>query len=195
MYVEEEDRIAGRASDIADWLVYVENLYADLISRPTETGSSSGFDPEPRVKPCEHRAEWRRGRLCLGCDNTNWRPLTPQEREENLGIDPYAAEVKRDVVIVESDSMRKARESARMDNVIAALERASQVRAGLEVQETVESRTFRLVSHKHHDLIKISDVIRQLRQDVPALLERISLDQLCWLVAKIMPGSLRPAPR
>jgi len=38
-----------------------------------ETASEPGVDPNAKTRPCEHRPEWMRGRLCLACDNTGLR--------------------------------------------------------------------------------------------------------------------------
>jgi hypothetical protein len=70
------ESIETRARVIAWLLDEYEELCAGLVSRASETASLSGWDESPERRPCEHRSEWRRGKLCLGCDNTGWRPLT-----------------------------------------------------------------------------------------------------------------------
>lgn len=157
--------VMNRAEKIRGWLDVLDSMYDDLLSRPEETASASGFDPDPRTKPCEHRRVWMREKLCLACDNTGWRPLTRQEREEGLGVDPYGAQISSGVTVVrdESQSARRAREARRLDASIASLERMARIRAGLDAQEGREARTFRVVSRKHRTLDKILTGLYVLR--------------------------------
>jgi len=196
VYYSDEERLAQRADKIADWLIWIDEVYANLISRRSETGSIAGFDDKPRSRPCEHRRAWMRGNLCLACENTNWRPLTIQEREEGLGIDPYAADLHRDrVVVVESTSRRKAREAAHIDNIIDTCKRYERVRAGLEVLESPEAGQLRRIGAKSHPLDLIIAAINDLRDRHPELYQWLSFDKLCRLLARIVSGRIPPAPQ
>lgn len=188
------NQLRGRAEKIAGWLVYLDELYEGLLSRPTETASVSGFDATPRARPCECRAVWRHGRLCLACDNTGWRPLTRQEREESLGVDPYSAAISAGVTIVkdESPSARKARDAERLDSVLAALQRNARIRAGLDVTEGRDSRTFRLVSRKDATLDRILVGLEQLKSRRRDLYEDAHARVLA--LALIVPGRIERAP-
>ncbi len=174
--------------------MYLDDLYANLISRPSETASVSGFDDEPQTKPCEHRLEWQRGGLCLGCDNTDWRRLTTEERRENMGIDPYAADVKCDVALVESSSSKKARAQSRVDTIIAYLERDEKIRSGDEAMETVEMRNYRIVANKHSTLRRIIRTLEQLKAEESGLYRELTHDRLIALLARITPGQIHACP-
>jgi hypothetical protein len=126
-----ENQLDGRVSKIEGWLAYLESVYAELISRPSESPAPPGFDAGPRTRPCEHRPVWRRGRLCLACDNTGWRPIAKGEE----GIDPYTTDIKTRFAVVESDSSRKARLGAYLDDRIEALRRSQRIQLGVEVPE------------------------------------------------------------
>ena len=192
----ESERLKKREEHIRNWLIYVHDLYADLVSRPSEQASVSGFDAEPSVKPCEHRLPWRRGKLCLACDNTGWRKLTHREKVDNEGIDPYAAEVSRGITIVKDESAAsvKQRHDKRIDAILLSLESAEKVQSGEEAKETTESRNFRIVAEKHASLRKILASIEQLKSDHPMLYWRMSGEQLVRLLARIVPGRIRPTP-
>lgn len=174
--VDEEKRIADRAEKIEGWLEYAEEIYSELISRPEETSSVSGFhmatdqDSGPRTRPCECRAAWQRAHLCLACDNSGWRPCAPGE----AGIDPYSAQVpkRRSFLLNESDGTRKAKETAQRYAVIASLERNERIRDGLEAPEDRETRTLRIVGHKSRMLQKILDALKQLLAVAPDAIRR-----------------------
>jgi hypothetical protein len=136
-----EDPVAleNRVSKIEDWLAFLERVYAELLSRPSESPAPPGFDAGPRTRPCEHRPVWRRGRLCLACDNTGWRPIAAGEE----GIDPYTTDIKTRYAVVESDSSRKARLGAYLDDKIEALRRSRRIQLGIEVPEGRELAAIR----------------------------------------------------
>lgn len=160
------NQLRGRVDAINEWLDVLESMYEDLLSRPEETASAAGFDPDPRLRPCECRRAWRRGNLCLACDNTRWRPATKQERAEGLGVDPYSAQLSGGVTIVrdESPASRRARELRRLDASITALERMARIRDGLDVTESRDARVFRLVARKHRTLNKLLVALAHLRE-------------------------------
>lgn len=135
-------------------------MYTGLLSRPEETASITGFDDDPRQRPCEHRREWMRGKLCLACDNTGWRRRARNEE----GLDPYATEVKAaGVRVVESASAKRAREGERIDKIIEGLKRDARLRAGVEVREGPMDRFVRHVGRKDRQLVKIIRTIERLR--------------------------------
>lgn len=193
-YVAEEDRLEIRASVIASWFDWLEDLYESLLSRRTELESTSGFDPSPEMRPCEHRLQWRRGKLCIACDNTGWRPLTKQERNENLGIDPYATEVKRGITIVkdEGPAEKKARESQRLDRMIDQLQREEMIRDGVLAQSTPMARVFSIVGKKPKTLKMILRGAEYLRRRRPGCDLR-SRESLLFLAA-VIPGKLTNPP-
>ena len=127
----QEHELENRVSKIEGWLVALENVYAELLSRPSESPAPPGFDAKPRTRPCEHRPVWRRGNLCLACDNTGWRPLAAGEE----GIDPYAADIQVRYAVVESEGSRQARLAGYLDAKIEALRRHQRIRLGVEVPE------------------------------------------------------------
>jgi len=189
------NQLAGRVSAVHEWLDALEAMYEDLLSRPEETASAAGFDPDPRTKPCEHRRVWMRGKLCLACDNTGWRPLTRLEREEGLGVDPYSAQVSGGVTVVrdESPSAKRARALRQLDASIAALERSARIRAGLDVAESRDARTFRKVARKEKTLHKILVAIALLRERHHDLYEDLR-GRGAYALALIVPGRLeRPS--
>lgn len=191
-YVDEAERISQRAERVLDWLDYLDKLYVGLLSR-SATESEAGFDPSPRCRPCECRVKWRRGNLCLACDNTKWRSLTREERAENLGVDPYSAQVSSGITIVkdESPAAQKARAAQNLDSIISVLQRNERIRSGLDVAESPEARTFRRVSSKDVTLNRILIAIERLRVSRLWPLDRMTL---ALLLAKIVPGRIYPPP-
>lgn len=179
-YTDEETRLQRRAERITGWLLLFEEMYGNLVSRSEETASVPGFDDTPRRRPCEHRRQWMRGQLCLACENTGWRPCARGEE----GVDPYATDVKRGVVIVESTSRRKAREAQHIDNIIAGLERDARLREGAEVREGPMDRFVRVVGRKDGTLKRILATIARLRL---AGVEHID----AHLLAVEVPGPIR----
>jgi hypothetical protein len=188
------NQLRGRVDKVAAWLSHLNDVYDDLLSRPEETGSTPGFDAQPRVKPCEHRAEWQHGRLCLACDNTGWRLRAHAEE----GIDPYAAELPRNgtvVSTVETTSSRKAREMARIEAALAILERNERIRAGEEIQEDAILRSLRLVGSRSRTLHKISQAIDYLRSYSPGLYSTLPTGRRGLIaLALIVPGVIESPP-
>lgn len=181
------DQLAQRVAKIRAWLAYAHEIYADLLSRQEGEGLA-GFDTEPRQKPCEHRKEWRRGRLCLACDNTGWRALTEKERKEGAGIDPYSAQLAGGFTVVrpESEGSRKAREARRVEAILAELERRERVRQGLEADEDPAMRSLRVVVTRKRGMEKILRAYEWLKSERPSLYADPEMRLLA--IAMIVPG-------
>jgi hypothetical protein len=177
-----EARIIGRIRKLRAWFAYLDDVYADVLSRPSEFASPSGFDPEPDVRPCEHHANWKRGKLCLACDNTGWRPLTRREREEAAGIDPYSAQTSKGITIVrdESPASRRARASERIDADIAVLTRNERIRRGSELPETREGRLFRIHNEKLRHAHWLLVALRRMKHERPHLRGEAALRWLAF---------------
>jgi len=192
MYVTEAERIANRAEKVLSWFGYLDDLYGELLSRPEETSSLAGWNDAPRTKPCECRAQWQRGRLCLACDNSGWRKVADGE----TGIDPYSAGVKArsSFLLVESDGAKKARGQRQMDSTILVLERNSLIRDGAELAEGQEARVFRTVSSKATTLTKILWGLALLVHIDGEAVRRASREALARALAHILPGRLYAAP-
>lgn len=192
-----------RAEKVRAWIKVIEEAARDLelevLSRHSETASETGTDPEPRLRPCEHRPEWRRGRLCLACDNTNLRTATEQERAEGLSYDPYLIDPPRDNYAVkrdQSDSSRRARDIAQLDASIESLERAARLRDGQDVSEG-DTRSLRVMETARRTLgrdgLKVLAVLVKIRDASPGAYRAV-LDghpRALDLVAQAVPGKLR----
>lgn len=199
--ITEEERHAQRVANVQAWLAVIEDsmreLELEVLSRSSETASEAGADPDPRLRPCEHRAEWYRGRLCLACDNTGLRPATAKERNEGMAVDPYLLDPpKRDTYAVrrdESTAARRARDGERLDAIIASLQRDSRLRAGVEVREG-ELRYVRMVDRIERQLgrtgRKILGVLESLPSDLRSDVLRREEHALALFASRI-PGRLR----
>ena len=192
MYVTDEERLIRRAEKIESWFDYLDNLYGNLLSRPAETSSLSGWNADPRTKPCECRPQWQRGRLCLACDNSGWRPIADGE----VGIDPYSAQApgRTSFLLVESDGARKAKGQRQMDSTILVLERNSLIRSGIELAEGQEARVFRTISAKSLTLTKVLWGLALLLHFDGEAVRRASREALARALAHILPGRLYAAP-
>jgi hypothetical protein len=192
MYLTDEERLVRRAEKIESWFDYLDGLYGNLLSRPAETSSLSGWNDAPRTKPCECRPQWQRGRLCLACDNSGWRPIADGE----TGIDPYSAQVKgrSSFLLLESDMSKKAAGQRQMDSTILVLERNSLIRGGIELAEGQEARVFRTVSAKSATLTKILWGLALLLHFDAEAVRRASREALARALAHILPGRLYAAP-
>jgi hypothetical protein len=192
VYITEEERIVRRAEKIESWFDYLDDLYGGLISRPEETASLSGWDDRPKVRRCECRVQWQRGRLCLACDNTGWRKLAAGE----TGIDPYSAGVKArsSFLLVESDGARRARASRQMDATIATLEQNGLIRKGIEIAEGNDARVFRLIGSKNGTLAKILQALSFLHEIDREAVRGASRQKLARALAHIVPGRLHCPP-
>lgn len=188
--------IASRVDKIRGWLDRLEVVYEDLLSRPSETASLSGFDPNPCRVPCEHRLAWMRERLCLACDNSGWRPATKWERDEGLAVDPYATDVSSGFTIVrhESDSAKRTRDSRRIDATLAVLRQNERIRANLDAPETVESRLLGRVSRRTRTEVKILRALEHVRAHRPDLYTDVYSEESLRFLASIIPGRIPQPP-
>jgi hypothetical protein len=192
MYLTDEERLVRRAEKIESWFDYLDGLYGNLLSRPAETSSLSGWNDAPRTKPCECRPQWQRGRLCLACDNQGWRPIADGE----VGIDPYSAQVPKraSFLLVESVIDRKYKSRWQRDFQLSVLERNALIRGGLELAEGQEARVFRTVSAKSATLTKILWGLALLFHFDAEAVRRASREALARALAHILPGRLYAAP-
>ncbi len=141
---------AERRGKVRLWIDVLKESAQDVealtLSRTSETASEAGADPDPKLRPCEHRVEWRRGSLCLACDNTNLRRASAQERADGLAYDPMLLDPPRSTYTVvrdQSASGKKARDSEALDASIATLEHNERLRSGEEQREAREARFIR----------------------------------------------------
>jgi hypothetical protein len=163
--------LENRYRNIEDWLAWGEERYTDLISRATETAGSAGWDSEPRQRPCECRIEWRRGSLCLQCDNTRFRRC---DKDDPRAVDLYAlgvSAVKGGFSAAsagdESTAQKHAASIARISSILASLERTRLQREGVEAEpdksmrelislvgDTLDRapRQYRVITRAVHDL-------------------------------------------
>jgi hypothetical protein len=153
-------------------------------------------DPDPRLRPCEHRPEWKRGRLCLACDNTGLRRATEKESLDGLAFDPYLLDPPRETFAVrrdESDAARRTRDAERLNAIIASLQRDARLRAGAEVREGA-LRGVRIIARMERDLGRTGRVILGVLESLPADTRRRALARdeaaLAYLAAAI-PGRVR----
>ena len=191
MYITDEERIAIRAEKVMSWFGYLDSLYGELLSRPEETSSLAGWNDAPKTRPCECRIVWQRGRLCLACDNTGWRPIADGE----TGIDPYSAQVPKraSFLLIESDATKKIAGQRQMDSTILVLERNALIRGGYELAEGSDARFFRMVATKRHTLNKILLVMGWLFSRYHVF-RSVGRDTLALVLAQLVPGRLHPAP-
>ncbi len=169
--------LSDKMERVSGWLDYLDELYADLLSRKGETASTSGWDDNPRLRPCEHRLEWKRGKLCLACENTGLRPLAKGED----GIDPYAlgvAAIKGGFTATsntdETEAQRRSAASQQLTSAIEALERQSAVRDGSEAEEDSILVKLRKVSRKPRSLRRVERALNVMRETQPEQYARLS---------------------
>jgi hypothetical protein len=90
---ESPGRLSNRERKIHYLLLALLEISADNAGDPQLShirGARHGsWDDAPKKRPCECRAQWQRGRLCLACNNTGWRRIADGEH----GTDPYAHNV------------------------------------------------------------------------------------------------------
>lgn len=194
-----EIELDNRVAKIEGWLDRLNEDFEALLSRAHETSGEAGFDPAPRLRPCEHRREWMRGRLCLACDNTGLRRATEKERIEGRAYDPYSLNLPKTTTGVRvdaSDAARRSRDIARLDASIASLQRDARIRAGAEVVEDPILRALRLVARRPPALRKIERALGHMREVYPDIYvglysrKKRSLQALALLV----PGRIEPPP-
>jgi hypothetical protein len=195
-YLTEEDlkrKLDEKADIVEGWFLWIESLYADLLSRGSETNSESGFDHLPTTRPCEHRAAWYRRKLCLACDNTGWRRATKKEKDEGLAFDPYSRNLpKSQVSFIESESSRRAQQASRLDSIIASLDHHADIRDGDDIVESRELRQFRIVAQKP---IAAKQVIACLhRVQHYGFQNFLDRREICYMVAVMVGRRLPRAP-
>lgn len=154
------------------------------MSRQEGVAEGEGFDPDPDMRPCEHRRQWMRGRLCLGCDNTGWRRRVADEE----GVDPYSVgiqgSVTREVPVV--------LEGHRLDAVIEQLERLEGVRAGTELVEDRLTRQLRLFGRRDKTATNILTTLERVRSVLPEF--RACSEEGLKLLALLVPGRISTPP-
>lgn len=185
-----------RAEKIRGWLQRIASAYEDSLSRPSELSSLSGFDDSPRKIPCEHRPAWARERLCLACNNSGWRPATAEERRDGSAVDPYAADPSSGMTVVrhESESAKRARDSRRIDAVLAVLRQNERIRANVDASETVESRLFGRVSRRTRTEVKILRALEHVRAYYPDIYADVPSEGSLRFLARIIPGQIPQPP-
>lgn len=194
------EKTLERAEIVSLWLDWIEELYQELVKlSSSELASLPGFDNKPDKKPCECRIEWRRGKLCMACENTGWRNLAQRENPEEHGIDPYAVDLpKHRHTLVESEGTKRAREGAHLDNIIDGLRRNARVRAGAEGTEDRSLRQFRQIQSRAHRNSSLRHILWALQRiQAQKSLVDIPRSKLCMLVAVCVAQSgqrLRPPP-
>lgn len=198
-----EQAAAIRRARVSEWIDVLEEnareLELELLSRRSETASEAGADPDPRLRPCEHRSEWQRGRLCLACDNTGLRPATAKEREDGMAFDPYLLSPPRERYAVtrdQSEAAVRARNLEQLSAAIEVLERNARIRDGLEVHEGELSHVRlldRLEAQLGRDGQKVARVLDFLQRKSPLLYRSaLSRNELgLTVVALLVPGRLR----
>lgn len=198
--ISEEERHAQRVENVRAWLSVIEEsareLELEVLSRPSETASETGVDPDPRLRPCEHRTEWVWGRLCLACDNTGFRRATDQEKREGLAYDLYLLDPPRETYAVrrdESESARRARDAERLDTIIASLQRDARLRAGAEVREEA-LRGVRIVERLDRQLGRTGRKVLAALESFAPTVRRLVLERdekALTLLAATIPGRIR----
>ena len=204
---EKRARLEEKAAIVDEWFVWIRERYESFVSR-VETGmAGQGFDSNPDSKPCEHRREWRRGKLCLACDTTGWRKATKQEKKDGLARDPYSFNLpKEQTKMVESDSSRRAHHAALLDAEIDKLRLNERVREGTDILEDRSLRQYRVAMSFPQQALEIMDAFDRVRdrrlsnRDRDALLYlrvpvyRLDNDHwlLCLFIAKTLGKKLRP---
>jgi hypothetical protein len=184
--------------NIRAWLYHLDEIYDVLHSRVSETPSTSGWNPKPLERPCECRLSWRKGKLCLLCDNTRIRKCWPGEE----GIDLYAlgAKAKRGGFSAksaedESEAQKQAARFALLNARIEALERSQRIRDGIEAVEDSLMRKLRMVEHKPYALVKIELALRLLQADHLEDYENLPEGEVGLLrLAAMIPGRIAKPP-
>jgi hypothetical protein len=165
------DRRIAKIESWLDWLEGAEREFEEIVlSRASELASETGADPDPRLRPCEHRPEWMRGGLCLACDNSGLRRATDKERAEGLAYDPYFIDPPRSTFAVTRDESEAARHTAnlaRLDSQIAQLQANARIRAGVEVPDDRMTALLRKVAgtrRNHPTLRKLEWALGAIRR-------------------------------
>ncbi len=192
--------VGQKMEKVRGWLDYLDEMYDVLLSRKSETASTSGWDDRPRLRPCEHRLEWKRGQLCLACDNTGLRPLASGEE----GIDPYALGASAirggftaSTNLDETEAQRRSARSQKLTSALEALERQSAVRDGIEAEEDAILVKLRKVSRKPRSLRRVERALAVMRETEPddyALVGRPEETRALLRLTLLVRGQLDPPP-
>jgi len=188
-----------RAEIVLLWFDWIEGKYDDMISREESASAPAGFDAAPVSRPCEHRREWRRGKLCLACDNTGWRKSTAKEKQDGIAFDPYAFEVPDTKVKVnDSASSKFEQEAAKITSILSMLANHAAIRAGEDFAEDRYIAQYRKACQKPEGAKVVIAALNRIESMRPGGVFGQFLDrrELAMMVALIMDKSkrLRPPP-
>ncbi len=197
----ESPSIERRYTNIEDWLVWGEERYSLLLSRASETASLPGWDNEPRMRPCECKWEWRRGKLCLMCDNTRFRACDPGDER---AIDPYALGVTQikggfhaKSAGDESAAQKLAASIARLSSLIASLERTRMQREDVEAApDRAMQQLIQLVGdtldRAPRQYRKIMLAVHHLRAERPKVAARLPERRSIIELSPLISGKVEP---
>jgi hypothetical protein len=187
---QRRDKIEERASVVRDWLVWLQEMYAETISRQEEMrGSESGFDPQPHRIACRHPRKAKKGKLCMACDNTGWREATAQEKNEGMALDPYAGDLpKKRTAMILSDELS---ETQLLDATIANLDRLVRVRDGEDILEDRALMQYRIVSQKPPSAVRVISAMNRIKHY--GFDNFLDLHEVC-VMAALLTGPLRAPP-
>lgn len=189
---------AARADKLAGWLQWISELYSS-VDIGAAGDQPAGFDADPRLRPCEHRAEWYRGGLCLACENTGWRKATKKERGEGMAFDPYAFELpKSQWRVLESESSVRAREGEHLDAIIARCQRDERIRAGKEAKADRSMSAYLQVQQFPAGYGRVRRGLMLFQSARPhaydRLPQRAALEELARFMWDHVPGKILEAP-
>ncbi len=190
-----------RYVNIEDWLEWGEERYSLLLSRASETASLPGWDNEPRLRPCECKWEWRRGKLCLMCDNTRFRKCDPGDER---AVDPYALGVTQikggfhaKSAGDESAAQKLAASIARLSSLIASLERTRMQREDVEAApDRAMQQLIQLVGdtldRAPRSYRKIMLAVHAMRARTPWMADKLPGRDAIILLSAMIPGKIDP---
>lgn len=187
----------NRMRKIQNWIEWYEDRYAVLISRASETAGESGWDSFPRVRPCECKLEWRRGNLCLVCDNSRLRACA---KGDDRAVDPYALgvpQIKGGWSVMssgdESAASKRAANIATISREIAKLKATTRQREGRETEELDASIRDYLKIHKVPlELKLVMRAVLRLEDVSPALAHTLPTGgQALYLLSRMVPGRIQ----
>lgn len=213
VYVAEQDRVERRAEKIGAWITTIAEAYAGTLSRPESKAAMPGFAP---ARWHSFVCGWCGGKDCDRCRNSRIEWATEFELHELITKqrgriwvrvqDPYVHDVQIDsgYTLNESTGTRRARSLSNIDHEIEKLERDADIRAGLEVRETPELRSLRIVHAQLHVggrdnkrnrifLRRLDAALNLMRDRYPHLYGKVPVcrDSLKVLQA-LIPGSIPP---
>lgn len=164
---------SARMEKIRDWLIWMEDRYESLISRASETASTSGWDDSPRVRPCEHKLEWRHEGLCLVCNNTMLRSC---DKNDDRAIDPYALGVSQTKggftarsAGDESAAQKASGSIAKITAELSRLQASSRLRDGSEAEPDAAMRKYLRIKYVPRELKLIMGFVTVMSDKWPDL--------------------------